>query len=97
MLLEHEAEELETGEDVAEACEALDFDDGMSGASRSSTGIMASANKGLASVTRGSGLLEEMISSTPNRSPSKVITRKSSVHVCLLLFLVVFRQVCPPL
>merc|ERR1719266_3197288 len=43
----------------------------MSGASRSSTGIMASANKGLASVTRGSGLLEEMISSTPNRSPSK--------------------------
>ena len=93
MLLEHEAEQLETGEDVAEACEALDFDEGMSGASGSSTGVLASANQ----ETRESGLLEEIISSTPIRSPSKVITRKSSVHVCLLLFLVVFRQVCPPL
>ena len=92
MLLEHEAEELETGEDVAEACEALDFDDGASGASGSSTGV----NQGSASVTRGSGMMEEVISSTPNRSPRKVVTRKLNIHVCLILFLVVFRQVCPP-
>ena len=77
MLLEHEAEQLETGEDVAEACEALDFDEGMSGASGSSTGILASANQ----ETRESGLLEEIISSTPIRSPSKVMTRK--VNICL--------------
>ena len=91
MLLEHEAEELETGEDVAEACEALDFDDGISGASGSSTGVMASANQGLASVTSGSGLLEDITSSTPKTSPRKVITGRMNIHVCLLLLFVVFR------
>ena len=44
----------------------------MSGASGSSTGIMASANKqvGQASVT---ALAEDLISSTPKGSPSKVM------------------------
>ena len=83
MLLEHEAEQLETGEDVAEACEALDFEDSVSGASGSSTGILASANQGMATVTRGSGLLEDMISSTPKGSPSKVTGKLQ--YSCLLL------------
>ena len=91
MLLEHEAEELETGEDVAEACEALDFDDGISGASGSSTGVMASVNQGLTSVTSGSGLLEVITSSTPKKSPRKVITSKLKIHVCLLLLLGCFQ------
>ena len=84
MLLEHEAEQLETGEDVAEACEALDFEDSVSGASGSSTGILASANQGMATVTRGSGLVEDMISSTPKGSPSKVVKEKLQ-YSCLLL------------
>ena len=91
MLLEHEAEQLETGEEAAEACEALDFEDGMSGASGSSTGIMASANQGLATVNRGSGVLEDMISSTPKGSPSKVIGRKLLCCLSLNYLLRVFR------
>ena len=58
MLLEQEAEQPETGEDVVEACEALDFDDGLSAASGSSTGASESR--------RRSGA--DLISSTPSRN-----------------------------
>ena len=81
MLLEHEAEQLETGEDVAEACEALDFEDCVSGVSGSS--IVESADQGLTSVTRAS--MEKMTSSTPGRSPSKVMTGKLSSQYPYLL------------
>ena len=60
----------------------------MSGASGSSTGVMASANKqGLA--TSVTALADDMISSTPKGSPSKVIARKLNFPFNLLL--VVFR------
>ena len=90
MLLEHDAEQLETGEDAAEACEALDFEDGMSGANESS--VMESANQGLTSVTRASRMFEKI--STLDRSPSKVKTRKLSnqyIHVSFLLFFLLSR------
>ena len=70
MLLEHEAENLETGEDVAEACEALDFEDeAMSAASGSSVGIATKADlteRPHHGLTSG-----DMMSSTPKGSPSK--------------------------
>ena len=65
----------------------------MSGASGSSTGIMASAKQGVASVTRESVMAEDMISSTPKGSPSKVVTRKLILRVYLLL--VNLRLACP--
>ena len=64
MLLEQEAEQPETGEDVVEACEALDFDDGLSAASGSSTG--ASELRSASLTRRGSGA--DLISSTPSRN-----------------------------
>ena len=70
MLLEHEAENPVTGEDVAEACEALDFEDeGMSAASGSSVGIASKADltkRPHHGLTSG-----DMISSTPKGSPIK--------------------------
>ena len=64
----------------------------MSGASGSSTGFMASAKEGVTSVTRESVMAEDMISSTPKGSPSKVMIRKLTLKVYLLL--VTFRLVC---
>ena len=64
MLLEQEAEQPETGEDVVEACEALDFDDGLSVASGSSTG--ASELRSASLTRRGSGA--DLVSSTPSRN-----------------------------
>ena len=70
MLLEHDAENLETGEDVAEACEALDFEDeGMSAASGSSVGIAPKAD--LTERPHHGLVSGDMISSTPKGSPSK--------------------------
>merc|ERR1719494_1187320 len=70
MLLEQEAEQPETGEDVVEACEALDFDDGLSAASGSSTGASDSR--------RGSGA--DLISSTPSRNRARVSTVTADIH-----------------